>query len=52
MPGALESTENKGTVRAMNSNEISTTLIPGAILLCPFSQGLKSPPRNQRNPIY
>lgn len=44
MPGALESAENKGTARAMNSNEISTTLISGAILLRPFNQGLKSPP--------
>lgn len=44
MPGAFESTENKGTARAMNSNEISTALISGAILLCPFSQGLKLPP--------
>lgn len=32
MPGALESAENKGTARTMNSNEIPTTLISGAIL--------------------
>lgn len=52
MPGALESAEYKGTARAMNSNEVPTTLISGAILLCPFNQSLKSPPLpGERNPI-
>lgn len=32
MPEALESAENKGTARAMNSNEIPATLLSGALL--------------------
>ena len=52
MPGTLETAENKGTARAMNSNEIPATLISGAILSHPFNQGLMSPPLpHERNPI-
>ena len=40
MPGALETAENKGTARAMNSNEIPTTLISGAILSCYLTKAL------------